>query len=105
MRVAMQLPYFPLHTVAFPHLPLPIHAFEERYRAMAADLVAEGSPFEGRFVVSMIDEGPEVGGDASTRPIGTICEVRTAERLPDGWRRPSPHRVDRPDRAVRDGGG
>lgn len=81
---AMQLPYFPLHTVAFPHLPLPIHAFEERYRAMAADLVAEGSPFDGRFVVSMIDEGPEVGGDASTRPIGTICEVRTAERLPDG---------------------
>ena len=80
----MWLPYFPLHAVVFPHLPLPIHAFEERYRAMAADLTADGSPFGGRFVVSMIDEGQEVGGDASTRAMGTVCEVRTAERLPDG---------------------
>src|SRR5688500_4822737 len=80
----MQLPHFPLHTVVFPHLPLPIHVFEERYRAMATDLMADGSPYGGRFVVSMIIEGPEVGGDASTRPIGTVCEVRTAERFPDG---------------------
>jgi Lon protease-like protein len=80
----MQLPHFPLHTVVFPHLPLPIHVFEERYRAMATDLMADGSPYAGRFVVSMITEGPEVGGDASTKPIGTICEVRSAERFPDG---------------------
>ena len=80
----MQLPHFPLHTVVFPHLPLPIHVFEERYRAMATDLMADGSPYAGRFVVSMITEGAEVGGNASTQPIGTICEVRTAERFPDG---------------------
>ena len=46
----MQLPLFPLHTVLFPHLPLPLHIFEERYRAMATDLLAERSPFAGRFV-------------------------------------------------------
>lgn len=80
----MQLPHFPLHTVVFPHLPLPIHVFEERYRAMATDLMADGSPYAGRFVVSMITEGAEVGGNASTQPIGTICEVRSAERFPDG---------------------
>ena len=80
----MQLPYFPLHTVVFPHLPLPVHVFEERYRAMASDLTADGSPYAGRFVVSMIVDGPEVGGDAATRPIGTICEVRTAEQFADG---------------------
>jgi uncharacterized protein len=80
----MQLPYFPLHTVVFPHLPLPVHVFEERYRAMANDLMADPSPYGGRFVVSMIVDGPEVGGDAATRPIGTICEVRTAEQFPDG---------------------
>ena len=79
----MQLPFFPLHTVVFPHLPLPIHVFEERYRAMARDLTADRSPWGGRFVVSMIVDGPEVGGDA-TKPIGTICEVRTAEQLADG---------------------
>ena len=80
----MQLPHFPLHTVVFPHLPIPIHVFEERYRAMATDLTAEGSPYAGRFVVSMISDGSEVGGPASTKPIGTICEVRSAEQFGDG---------------------
>jgi len=80
----MQLPHFPLHTVVFPHLPLPIHVFEERYRAMATDLMAEGSPYGGRFVVSMITDGPEVGGAAATRRVGTICEIHSAERFPDG---------------------
>ena len=58
----MQLPVFPLHTVLFPHLPLPLHIFEERYRAMATDLMVDGSPYAGRFVVSMIPR-PE-GGEA-----------------------------------------
>jgi uncharacterized protein len=80
----MQLPVFPLHTVLFPHLPLPLHIFEERYRAMAADVMADGSPYGGRFVVSMITEGSEVGGEATIHDIGTICEVRSAERLADG---------------------
>ena len=80
----MRLPFFPLHAVVFPHLPLPLHVFEERYRRMTEDLVADDSPWAGRFVVSMITDGPEVGGEASARPIGTICEVRTAERLADG---------------------
>ncbi|HSK93883.1 MAG TPA: LON peptidase substrate-binding domain-containing protein [Candidatus Angelobacter sp.] len=80
----MRLPHFPLHTVLFPHLPLPLHVFEERYRAMARDVMADGSPWAGRLVVSMITEGPEVGGDAVSHATGTICEVRSAEQFPDG---------------------
>jgi uncharacterized protein len=80
----MRLPHFPMHTVLFPHLPLPIHVFEERYRAMARDVMSDTSPYAGRFVVSMITDGREVGGDAQTQAIGTICEVRSAERFPDG---------------------
>lgn len=80
----MRLPHFPLHTVLFPHLPLPLHVFEERYRAMARDVMANGSPYAGRLVVSMIVEGPEIGGDAVAQPVGTICEVRSAEQFPDG---------------------
>jgi uncharacterized protein len=80
----MQLPHFPLHVVLYPHLPLPLHVFEERYRTMANDVMADESPYAGRFVVSMITDGPEVGGVAETQPIGTICEVRSAERFPDG---------------------
>jgi Lon protease-like protein len=92
MARPMRLPLFPLHVVLFPHLPLPLHIFEERYRALTRDVLAEGSPFAGQFVVSMITEGPEVeptGTDAAGTPtraqqIGTIAEVRTAEQFPDG---------------------
>ncbi|HEX2140888.1 MAG TPA: LON peptidase substrate-binding domain-containing protein [Candidatus Limnocylindria bacterium] len=84
----MRLPYFPLHTVLFPHLPLPIHVFEERYRAMTRDVMAPDSPYAGRFVVAMITEGAEVGEDseqpARTQRVGTIVEVRRAERFGDG---------------------
>ena len=81
----MRLPYFPLNAVLFPHLPLPLQIFEERYRAMARDLVADDSAYAGRFVVAMITDGQEAGDPAAeTREIGTICEVRTAEQLPDG---------------------
>ena len=84
----MQLPLFPLHAVLFPHLPLPLQIFEERYRAMIRDVLADGSPFGGRFVVSMITDGSEVETDAVVRTrsaaIGTIVEVRHAERFADG---------------------
>lgn len=80
----MRLPLFPLHTVLFPHLPLPIHCFEERYRIMARDVTADGSPFAGRFVVSMITAGSDVGDDREFEPIGTVCEVRSAEQFSDG---------------------
>ena len=84
----MRLPFFPLHTVLFPHLPLPLHVFEERYRALTRDLLAEGSPWNGRFVVSMITDGTEVADVSSqaprTRAIGTVAEVRSADQLPDG---------------------
>jgi Lon protease-like protein len=90
----MRLPLFPLHSVLFPHLPLPLHVFEARYRAMARDLVADGSPWDGRFVVAMIREGNEVerttpAGAPESRPVrthqvGTVAEVRHAEQLADG---------------------
>jgi Lon protease-like protein len=76
----MRLPFFPLHVVLFPHLPLPLHIFEERYRAMTRDLLADGSPYAGRFVIgnSGDDEPPTTGA------VGTVAEVRRAERFADG---------------------
>ena len=75
----MRLPYFPLHLVLFPHLPLPLHIFEERYRAMTRDLLADGSPYAGRFVISS-------GGDEDSPEgsVGTVAEVRRAEHFADG---------------------
>jgi len=75
----MRLPFFPLHVVLFPHLPLPLHIFEERYRAMTRDLLADGSPYAGRFVIS--SGGDE---DATEGSVGTVAEVRRAEQFADG---------------------
>jgi len=83
----MRLPFFPLHLVLFPHLPLPLHIFEERYRAMTRDLLADGSPYAGRFVISTITAGAEVGDGEeapTTGSVGTVAEVRRAERFADG---------------------
>jgi len=85
----MRLPLFPLHVVAFPHLPLPLHIFERRYRAMTRDLLAEDNPYGGRFVVTMISAGREVAsqpktGQLTVRRVGTICEVRRADKFADG---------------------
>jgi Lon protease-like protein len=82
----MHLPLFSLHVVAFPHLPLPLHVFEPRYRALMRDVMRDGSPYAGRFVVSMITSGPEVGESSAvtTRGVGTLVEVRTADRFDDG---------------------
>jgi Lon protease-like protein len=75
----MRLPYFPLHVVLFPHLPLPLHIFEERYRAMTRDLLADGSPYAGRFVISSGGDEDALGGS-----VGTVAEVRRAEQFADG---------------------
>lgn len=81
----MRVPIFPLHAVAFPHLPIPVHVFEERYRAMTADVLRDGSSYAGRFVVAMITSGQEAGDPgAETHRIGTVCEIRRAERFADG---------------------
>ncbi|MDH4333722.1 MAG: LON peptidase substrate-binding domain-containing protein [Chloroflexota bacterium] len=87
----MRLPLFALHTVLFPHLPLPLQIFEERYRAMTRDLVADGSAWGGRFVVAAITDGSEIEpvGREAAQPtiaarIGTVAEVRHAEQFADG---------------------
>ena len=85
----MRLPLFPLHVVAFPHLPLPLHIFERRYRAMTRDLLEADNPYGGRFVVTMISAGREVAshpktGQLTVRRVGTICEVRRADKFADG---------------------
>lgn len=82
----MRLPLFPLHVVAFPHLPLPMHVFEPRYRALMRDVLADGSPYAGRFAVSLITAGPEVGEAAPVTysTVGTIVEVHSADQFDDG---------------------
>ena len=74
------LPLFPLNTVLFPGLPLPLHIFEDRYKLMIATCLVTDS----EFGVLLIRSGVEVGGPAEPYEVGTIARIRDVERLPDG---------------------
>ncbi len=75
-----ELPLFPLNTVLFPGMVLPLHIFEPRYRLMINQCIRHNQPFG----VVLIHEGVEVGGEAVPHPIGTSAYVTHVERLPDG---------------------
>ena len=77
---ARELPLFPLNTVLFPSLPLPLHIFEERYKLMIGTCVVT----DNLFGVCLIKEGVEVGGPAEPFNIGTVARIAEVERMPDG---------------------
>ncbi len=78
--MASELPLFPLRTVLFPGMVLPLQIFEQRYRVMLRGLLESG----GEFGVILIREGPEVGGEAVTFEIGTTARFEEVEEAPDG---------------------
>ena len=76
----MDIPLFPLNTVLFPGNTIPLHIFEERYKQMIGDCIAEKRPFG----VVLIREGEEVGGSAEPFEVGTTARVVEAQTLDDG---------------------
>jgi len=78
------LPLFPLGTVLFPGLLLPLHIFEERYRQLVRDLLAEPAP--RRFGVIAIRKGRETGidGISALYQIGCTATVRQVTERDDG---------------------
>ncbi len=82
--MALTLPLFPLGTVLFPGLLLPLHVFEERYRQLVRDLQAGPEP--RRFGVIAIRKGRETGADgvSALYDIGCTATVRRVAELPGG---------------------
>lgn len=78
--VVVPLPMFPLSSVLFPHMPLALHIFEERYRALVRDCLRHGH----EFGVVLIERGTEVGGGDSRFAVGTVARIVEARPLPDG---------------------
>lgn len=76
----MQLPLFPLNTVLFPGMVLPLHIFEPRYREMVHYCLQEQQPFG----VVHIRQGLEAGPAAIPHEVGTAARITKADRLPDG---------------------
>jgi uncharacterized protein len=82
--MSITLPLFPLGTVLYPGLVLPLHIFEDRYRQLVADLLAEPEPRQ--FGVIAIKKGRETGVDGISALYETGCAatLRRVERHPDG---------------------
>ena len=76
----MRLDLFPLNTVLFPGMRLPLHIFEPRYRSMLGRCIEN----DDVFGVVLIAEGEEVGPAAIPHRIGTTARVEKVEYLPDG---------------------
>jgi Lon protease-like protein len=74
------LPLFPLNTVLFPGMVLPLHIFEDRYKLMIDRCLEEERPFG----VLLIREGKEAGGVATPYEVGTTSVIAGVNRLADG---------------------
>ena len=78
--MAVEVPLFPLGTVLFPHMPMSLHIFEERYKTMMRDC-RRGST---TFGIVAIRSGQEAGGGAIPYEVGTLAQLDEVEELADG---------------------
>jgi Lon protease-like protein len=76
----MDLRLFPLNTVLFPGMRLPLHIFEERYKLMIRECIEEDAPFG----VVLIKSGEEAGSPATPYDVGTMARIIQVEYLDDG---------------------
>lgn len=63
---------FPLGAVLFPHTPLALRLFEERYLMMLGNLLDEDDP---EFGVVLIERGHEAGGGDQRFVLGTMARI------------------------------
>jgi Lon protease-like protein len=77
---------FPLNTVVFPGVSLPLHVFEDRYRALVAHLLTIEDPAERVFGTVAVREGYEVGdhGSQSLYRVGVRLQLTDVEANDDG---------------------
>jgi uncharacterized protein len=78
------LPLFPLGTVLYPGLLLPLHIFEDRYRQLVRDLL--DGPEPRQFGVIAIRKGRETGidGVSALHEVGCTAVLREVDEHQDG---------------------
>jgi uncharacterized protein len=84
--VTARLPLFPLNTVLFPGVVMPLHIFEDRYRSLVRDLIALPPDNDREFGVVAIKVGYEVGerGVQTIQRTGCAALVTEVTANPDG---------------------
>lgn len=80
------MPIFPLNAVVFPGVTVPLHVFEDRYRALVHHLLTISAKPDRLFGIVAIREGYEVGthGVASVHRVGCVVQMTSVEPYPDG---------------------
>ena len=81
--MAIEVPLFPLGSVLFPHMPMSLHIFEERYKAMMRDCRRESTTFG----IVAIRSGQETGGSAVPYEVGTLAQLDAGMLLYDSFYR------------------
>lgn len=74
-----ELPLFPLGSVLFPGVTLPLQIFEPRYRELLRRCMDREEPFG----VVLIRSGVEVGGSAEPFDIGTTARIVRVQPMQD----------------------
>jgi Lon protease-like protein len=78
----MYLRLFPLQTVLFPGMRMPLHIFEERYKLMIRECIEQDAPFG----VLLIRDGAEVGAGAVPHNVGTTARISQTTCSPSARR-------------------
>ena len=86
VRMSDTLPMFPLNSVLFPGMSVPLRVFEDRYRALVHHLLRVDDPTERVFGSVGIREGYEVGDHGAQWLFRIGCRVKMTEveAFPDG---------------------
>jgi len=83
----MRVPLFPLNLVLFPGQTLPLHIFEERYKAMLQRCLRDRMPFG----IVLVREGGRMSRGPNS--VGTLAQVTQVNEIPEGQCAvPAPHR-------------
>jgi uncharacterized protein len=88
--VTAVLPLFPLGTVLFPGLVMPLHVFEQRYRTLVRDLLDRPDETTREFGIVAIRRGWEVAeptlvaSDVALYEVGCTAQVRRITERDDG---------------------
>ncbi|MEI6045021.1 MAG: LON peptidase substrate-binding domain-containing protein [Chloroflexota bacterium] len=86
--VLNDVPLFPLDTVLFPQMILPLHIFEPRYRLMVSECLKHNRPF-GVVLLQKGSSVLEIGTSEATREtvpyqVGTLARITEVVKLEDG---------------------
>ena len=81
MSNIIRIPVFPLNTVLFPGMTLPLRIFEDRYKKMLVDCMDSHS----LFGVCLIKKGDEVGSSSEFFGIGTVAKIDKVWEVEHGY--------------------